>query len=145
MDGARHSVVAVSHKQAHGQPKTAINLSWGEGVFQWGKKKSHRTWGLRAGWFIKMRKWSSFWICFGSTGGMQRCCLNKAADQCCCRCWRWQSVVIEALLWALSQWCRQSPGRPQTSTQACLLESERGYQGPVTGGQQRHLCYPWYD
>lgn len=39
---------------------------------------------------------------------MQWCCLNKAEDQCCCRCWRWQSVVIEALLWALSQWCRQS-------------------------------------
>lgn len=38
-DGARHSVVTVSHKQAHGQAKTAINLSQGEGGFFWGKKK----------------------------------------------------------------------------------------------------------
>lgn len=31
---ARHSVVTVSHKQAHGQAKTAINLNWADRVFQ---------------------------------------------------------------------------------------------------------------
>lgn len=56
----------------------------------------------------KMRKWSSFWICFRRTGGMRRCCLNKTEDRCCCRCWRWQSMVIEGLLWALSHGRRQS-------------------------------------
>lgn len=31
------------------------------------------------------------------SAGMQQCCLNKALDSCYCRCWRWQSVVIEGL------------------------------------------------
>lgn len=57
---------------------------------------------------MKMRKWSSFWICFRRTGGMRRCCLNKTEDRCCCRCWWWQSMVIEGLLWALSHGRRQS-------------------------------------
>lgn len=51
---------------------------------------------------------------------MQRCHLNEAVDQCCCRCWMWQSVVIEALLWALSQWCRQS-SRQATNLHTSLL------------------------
>lgn len=37
------------------------------------------------------------------------------------------------------------PSRPQTSTEACLLESERGYRGPGTGDQQSRMSYHWYD
>lgn len=35
-DSAKHSVVTVAHKQAHGRLKTAINLRRGDGVLQRG-------------------------------------------------------------------------------------------------------------
>lgn len=55
-DGARHSVVTVSHKQAHGQLKTAINLTWGEEFYSEEKKSKNQPGGCELGWFIKMRK-----------------------------------------------------------------------------------------
>ena len=86
--------------------KTAINLSWGE--FFGEQEKVKRTWGLRAADLLRWGNGVHFEFGPGAQYGMQQHCLNKAVHQCCCRCWWWQRAVIEALLWALSQWCRQS-------------------------------------
>lgn len=130
---ARHSVVLPSPINKCMAKQRQQSILTGQTEFfstRKRKKKSQnlRGWGL--GWFIKMRKWSSFWICFGSARGMQLCCLNKAVDQCCCRCWRWQTVVIEALLWGSITVVQTG-----TTTQACLPEFERAYQSPCAQDQ----------
>lgn len=134
-------LVSLTNKHMAKQRQQSI-LAGEREFFSKKKKKKTVPGGWELGWFIKMRKWSSFWICFGSAGGMQRCCLNKAVDQCCCRCWRWQSVVKEALLWALSQWCRQSSRQATNLYTSLFAWIWARISGPGHGGPTEPFLLP---